>query len=101
MDRKKRIDAAMGRVKADLVFKNVNVVNVFSEEVVTTDVAVADGCVVGLGSYEGVREVDGTDKFLCPGFMRLILKTIRWQWLNWSRECFIKAMMWCSRMGRR
>ena len=23
------------------------------------------------------------------------------QWLNWSRECFIKAMMWCSRMGRR
>lgn len=69
MDRKKRIDAAMGRVKADLVFKNVNVVNVFSEEVVTTDVAVADGCVVGLGSYEGVREVDGTDKFLCPGFI--------------------------------
>ena len=50
MDRKKRIDAAMGRVKADLVFKNVNVVNVFSEEVVTTDVAVADGCVVGAGS---------------------------------------------------
>ena len=20
---------------------------------------------------------------------------------DWSRECFIKAMMWCSRMGRR
>lgn len=69
MDRKKRIDAAMGRVKADLVFKNVNVVNVFSEEVVTTDVAVADGYVVGLGSYEGLVEVDGTDKFLCPGFI--------------------------------
>ena len=69
MDQKKRIDAAMGRVKADLVFKNVNVVNVFSEEIVTTDVAVADGYVVGLGSYEGETEVDGTDKFLCPGFI--------------------------------
>ena len=69
MDRKKRIDAAMGRVKADLVFKNVNVVNVFSEEIVTTDVAVTDGYVVGLGSYQGEVEVDGTDKFLCPGFI--------------------------------
>lgn len=34
-------------------------------------------------------------------FIKTYLKTIRWQWLNWSRECFIKAMMWCSRMGRR
>ena len=29
------IDVAAGRAPADLVFKNVNVVNVFSEEIIT------------------------------------------------------------------
>ena len=31
------IDVAAGRAPADLVFKNVNVVNVFSEEIITAD----------------------------------------------------------------
>ena len=43
---------------ADLVFKNVNVVNVFSEEIITADVAVAGGVIAGVGSYRGRTELD-------------------------------------------
>lgn len=63
------IDVAAGRTPADLVFKNVNVVNVFSEEIITADVAVAGGVIAGVGSYRGRTELDCTDKFLCPGFI--------------------------------
>ena len=63
------IDVAAGRAPADLVFKNVNVVNVFSEEIITADVAVAGGVIAGVGSYRGRTELDCTDKFLCPGFI--------------------------------
>ena len=51
------------------MFKNVNVVNVFSEEIITADVAVAGGVIAGVGSYRGRTELDCTDKFLCPGFI--------------------------------
>lgn len=63
------IDAAAGRVPAELVFKNVNVVNVFSREIMTADVAVTGGRIAGVGRYSGARELDCTDKFLCPGFI--------------------------------
>ncbi len=66
---KRVIDAAAGRIPADLVFKNVNVINVFSEEVCPADVAVIEGVIAGVGSYSGKKEIDCTDKFLCPGFI--------------------------------
>lgn len=51
------IDVAAGREKADLVLKNATYVNVFSGELDTGDIAVAEGLIVGLGSYEGRDEV--------------------------------------------
>lgn len=65
----RRIDVACGRVKADLVLKRGNVLNVFSEEIAQADVAVADGVIAGVGTYSGVQEVDCTDKFIVPGFI--------------------------------
>ena len=47
------IDVAAGREKADLVLKNATYVNVFSGELETCDIAVAEGLIVGLGSYDG------------------------------------------------
>ena len=68
--RKKRvIEAASGREKADLVLKNATYVNVFSNELCTCDIAVANGLIVGLGQYEGEREMDMTGKIVCPGFI--------------------------------
>ena len=63
------IDVAAGRVKADLVLKNATFVNVFSGELETKDIAVAEGLIVGLGNYEGNTEADMTGKIVCPGFI--------------------------------
>ena len=63
------IDVAAGREKADLVLKNATYVNVFSGELDKCDIAVAEGLIVGLGSYEGYEEADMTGKIVCPGFV--------------------------------
>lgn len=63
------IDVAAGRKKADLVLKNATYVNVFSGELVTEDIAVTHGLIVGLGHYDGVIEADMTGKVVCPGFI--------------------------------
>ena len=63
------IDVAAGRAPADLVLKNATYVNVFSGELETRDIAVAEGLIVGLGRYAGAEEVDMTGKIVCPGFI--------------------------------
>ena len=63
------IDVAAGREKADLVLKNATYVNVFSGELDTCDIAVCEGLIVGLGSYEGHTEADMTGRIVCPGFI--------------------------------
>ena len=63
------IDVAAGREKADLVLKNATYVNVFSGQLDTCDIAVAEGLIVGLGSYEGIEEADMTGRIVCPGFV--------------------------------
>ena len=63
------IDVAAGRRKADLVLKNATYVNVFSGELMTEDIAVTHGLIVGLGQYEGITEVDMTGRIVCPGFI--------------------------------
>ncbi len=63
------IRVAAGQEPADLVLKNAAYVDVFSGELATDDIAVAEGLVVGLGSYSGHTEVDMSGKIVCPGFI--------------------------------
>ena len=63
------IEAASGRKKADLVLKNATFVNVFSDELQTADIAVCEGLIVGIGKYDGEKEMDMTGKIVCPGFI--------------------------------
>ena len=63
------IDVAMGKVKAQLVFKNINVINVFTEEIYKADVAIHDGYIAGIGEYSGAVELDMEGKYICPGFI--------------------------------
>lgn len=63
------IDTANGRQKADLVLKNANIVNVFTESIETGDIAITDGMIAGIGNYEGITEKDMTGKYVCPGFI--------------------------------
>ena len=69
LKKRRIIDVAAGREKADLVLKNATYVNVFSGELDTCDIAVAEGLIVGMGSYEGLTEADMTGKIVCPGFI--------------------------------
>ena len=70
MNKKLRIIAvAAGREKADLVLKNASYVNVFSNEICTADIAVAEGLIVGMGQYSGHTEVDVSGKIVLPGFV--------------------------------
>lgn len=64
-----RILAASGASKASLVLKHARVVNVFTETLEEADVAIEGGFIVGVGSYDGVEEVDLGGMILCPGFM--------------------------------
>lgn len=67
--KKKLIDTAAGRVKADTVFKNVKYLNVFTNEFITADVALSCGYIAGIGSYNGENEIDCTGRYLVPGFI--------------------------------
>lgn len=60
---------AKGEEEAQLVLKNVKLINVFTSEIIKTDVAIDQGKVVGIGSYSGVEELDLTGKYLAPGFI--------------------------------
>jgi len=66
---KKNIDAAMRRTKADLVLKNANFINVFTESIDRGDIAIVGDTIVGIGEYEGNAEIDCTDLYVTPGFI--------------------------------
>ncbi|MGB3368619.1 MAG: adenine deaminase [Acidaminobacteraceae bacterium] len=66
---KTRIDVAAGRVKAELVLKNAKVVNVFTEEIISGDVAIQDGIICGVGHYSGEKEVNLNGKYVAPGLI--------------------------------
>ena len=63
------LEMTRGDIKADLVFKNGRVVDVFSGKLVEADVAVGEGVILGLGTYQGREEVDLKGKILSPGFI--------------------------------
>ncbi|CAM3835671.1 adenine deaminase [Alkalicoccus chagannorensis] len=64
-----QIQTADKQKPADLVFKQAQVVHVLSKEIETADVAVTDGKIVGIGSYEGREEVEMKGRYLAPGFI--------------------------------
>lgn len=67
---KQRIIAvAAGREKADLVLKNAKYLNVFSNEFLSGDIAVANGLIAGVGKYDGKTEIDVSGKLVLPGFI--------------------------------
>ncbi len=64
------IRVAKGEQKADLVIKNAQVVNVLSEEIYKSDIAIKDGVIAGVGDfYSGEKEIDATGKYVCPSFI--------------------------------
>jgi adenine deaminase len=67
---KETIEKSRGLSKCDLVLLNANVVNVYSSEIIKTDVAIYKGNIIGLGNgYKGHEEIDLKGQYLAPGFI--------------------------------
>jgi adenine deaminase len=70
-DLKRRIDQAQGAGAADLVVKNVRMLDIVTGEIVRTDIAICGPLIVGTydTDYRGVEEIDGTHYVAVPGFI--------------------------------
>lgn len=68
-EKQRIIAVAAGREKADLVLKNAKYLNVFSNEFLCGDIAVANGLIAGVGKYDGKTEIDVSGKLVLPGFI--------------------------------
>ena len=68
-NRKARIAASLGEIKADLVLKNGSYLNIFTNTIEKADIAIANGYVVGFGKYQGETERDISGKVVVPGFI--------------------------------
>lgn len=66
----KLIRVSKGSDLADLVIKNAKLVNVLSEEIYETDIAVIDGKVAGISKgYRGREEIDVNGAYVSPSFI--------------------------------
>jgi adenine deaminase len=68
-DLPRRLAVARGDEPADLVVRGGRVLSVFTREWLEVDVAIADGYVAGLGSYEGTNQLDASGRWVVPGFV--------------------------------
>lgn len=63
------IEVARGDRRADIVLKNVQLVNVLTEEVYESDIAFCDNIIAGVGRYSGIKEFDCRELFAVPGLI--------------------------------
>lgn len=67
---KKRIDAAAGRIPADMVIKNCKIIDVYNSSIIEgQSIAITDGYIVGIGDYKGKHTIDAKGCYAAPGFI--------------------------------
>lgn len=70
MELNEMIRVARGDGVADLILRNARLVNVYSAEVYSTDVAIYNSRIVGIGpGYQGQKEIDLDGSYLAPGLI--------------------------------
>ena len=60
---------ARGQKKADIVIKNINIVDVLSGNIFKGDIAISGKHIAGCGSYDGEKIIDGLGKYAIPGLI--------------------------------
>jgi len=63
------VKAARGKIPADILFKNVQLLNVFSGNIEETSIAVHRGIIVGFGNYRAKKTVDLKNRYVAPGLV--------------------------------
>lgn len=66
--RKKLIEVALGKRKAELVIKDAEYLNVYTGEILHGDIAITDGIIAGIGDYAGEKSYFA-DGLIVPGFI--------------------------------
>lgn len=70
MEQNGMIRVARGDAPADLVLRNARLVNVYSGEIYSSDVAIYNSRIAGVGAdYSGQREIDLHGSYLAPGLI--------------------------------
>ena len=65
----RRIDMAAGRIPVDTLITNCNVVDVFSQTIFESSVAIGDGAIVGFGDYDAAKTIDARGGYVMPGLI--------------------------------
>jgi adenine deaminase len=71
-ERRALIQVARGKQTAEMVFRNGQVVNVFTSEIYPADVAIYHGLIAGVGpsgTYSAGQEIDVKGQYLTPGLV--------------------------------
>ena len=70
VDFSRLLPVARGDVPADCVISDGRIINVFSGEIESGDIAVVDGIIAGIGgTYEGRERIDLNGAFVAPGLI--------------------------------
>jgi adenine deaminase len=69
MSMKEIIRCARGDMPADLLLTGGNVLNVFSGEILSGDIAIKNGTIVGIGDYQSIKRADIKGATAVPGFI--------------------------------
>ena len=54
---------------ADTIITNCKIVDVFQKRIITGNVALHDGLIVGIGDYQGMEVINGANAYLAPGLI--------------------------------
>ncbi len=63
------IKIARGDEPADLLLRNGKVINVFTGEIIETDIAIVESRIVGLGAYTARETIDLGGRYVAPGLI--------------------------------
>ena len=66
---KRLIDVSAGRELADIVIKNCKVIDVYGGGIIEGDIAICNDLIAGIGTYNGIEEIDAKGKYAAPGFI--------------------------------
>ncbi len=75
MDTKNIIDSAMAKIKADIIFRGGQYVNVYTRELIRSDIVITKNKIVHIGKETSEFEGENThiihvaDKIVCPGLI--------------------------------
>lgn len=63
------LNSSAKRSVPQLVLKNGKIMDVFSGLIFNGDIAINNGKIIGVGIYSGEKEIDCTNKFICPALI--------------------------------